>query len=225
MMRHFQSRTVFVVLVGSMFATALCRADFVYDVTVDTAPLNGNTNAAPYSLDFQLIPGGGPPTTATISDFAYGAGGLAGDISTQATAGQASGDIGGTVSLSDSLGGIDNELLQQFTPGDTLTFQLDLNGTLTSSVPDGFNFSILDNTYTSLPMLGGVSNPGQDFVSIDLATGGPIVQSFGTDDSTSPEGGGDPIDIAAPAVVAVPEPACVGILVMAGLGILSRRRR
>ncbi len=66
--------------VCAVLASQTGRAQFVYNVSIDTSALAGIGNA-PYAVDFTMLYGGGGPSNyAGISNFSFG-GGSAGDAS------------------------------------------------------------------------------------------------------------------------------------------------
>src|SRR5690349_14032044 len=118
---------------------------------MSTSPLVGNP-AGPFSLDFQLNDGsaaGDGNNTAVLSGFFFGSGASLGSAS---VAGGASGDLGSSVTLTDS--GFLNEFTQGFTPGATLQFLLNLSTNVDAGdTPDQFSFAILDSSGAQLPTL------------------------------------------------------------------------
>jgi hypothetical protein len=163
---------------------------------------------APFALDFQLTSGdtsSGVVNTATLSSFTFGTGGGSGTGNPFANSGNASGDLGSTVTLNTSGGSFFNEFSQYFTPGSLLSFQLDLTNNLQSSgTPDEFTFQLIDNTLGGIPTTD--PSGSNSLVIIDL-TGTLDPQIFPTN--------GDGVSVA-PVVSsptsAVPEPASVWLL-------------
>jgi hypothetical protein len=201
------------------------RADFHYTVQMDTSALVGHP-AGPFSLDFQLIDGDGVANnTVTLTNFVFGSGSPSG---TATLTGAASGDLSSLVTLTDT--GFLNEFTQGFTPGNTLSFDIAATNNFAGGTPDAFSFAILDNTASELPT---VSSSGA-FIQMDFAGGVPTVQTFASDPSTAPAGGGGALSIAAPTVTqigaAAPEPATAGLLACGTLPLLgclhaARQRR
>lgn len=180
--------------------TVAGRAQATYVVSINTAPLIGHP-AGPFSLAFQLGDGSGVGdgnNAAVLTDFTFGAGGSSG---TPQVMGGASGSLDSTVVLTDS--GMVNFFAQTFTPGATLTFTLTLSTNLESgSVPDGFIFSILDNTGTPIPTLqGSLLNV---FLAIYIASANPTIQTFASNPTQPPAAGGSPINITPQINVQVP---------------------
>ena len=190
-----------------VFTQSQAIAAVIGVVQLNTAPLIGHT-AGPFSIDFQLAGSGG--STATLSDFSFGAGG--GPAGVPTLVGGATGDLSSTVTILDD--SFLNEFTQAFTPGDILSFHLSLSGTAPAvGFPDEFSFAILDRTGAELP----TNSFANVFLSADI-TPSPSVESFGSDLARAPQGGGRAIDIAPPVVVpsSVPEPVTL-LLVAAGL--------
>lgn len=194
---------------------ALVQANQLYTVNLNTAPLIGHL-AAPFYLDFQLNDGSGmgdANNTATLSNFQFGGGSATGSPSTQ---GGASGNLSSTVVIQDSA--FLNELYQEFIPGNTLSFTLDLTTQVESPTPDQFSFAILDNTLTELPTQQGFFDV---FATIDIDSTSPPVQTFASNPNVLPAGGGGGITMAAPtAQAAVPEPTTLVLLVIGMGGLL-----
>lgn len=130
------------------------KADAVYDVSVNTSALIANVHA-PFALDFQLTSGdasSGVVNTATLSDFAFGAGGSVATGQPFSNSGNASGGLGSEVVLSTTGGVFFNEFSQFFQPGTLLSFHLDLtNHAEAPPTPDEFTFQMIDNTGTEIP--------------------------------------------------------------------------
>lgn len=191
---------------------APARADYLYQVQMDTSALVGHA-AGPFSIDFQLIDGDGvADNTVTLSQFAFGGGGPLGAAS---LTGGASGDLSSLVTLTDSA--FLNAFVQPFTPGATLSFRLSTTSVFAGGVPDAFSFAILDSTGVELPTTGFSGA----FVQLDLEGGEPLVQTFGSDPAQAPAAGGAPVSIAPPTVrlmaASAPEPGALALLAVAAL--------
>ncbi len=217
--------SVCIVLFASLaWGVRTCRADVLDIITLNTAPLVGDS-AGPFSIAFELIDGSGTGdgnNTATLSDFQFGGGGPSG---TPVVFGGTSGDLSSTVTLTDS--SFLNFFIQQFTAGDSLSFHLRLTTNVDAGpTPDGFSFSILDNTDTEIPTQGG---PFFDvFLNVDINSSTPTIETFASDPTLTPAAGGPPIDIAAPQVTPVPEPGTwilIGSASFILLGIRWRNQR
>jgi hypothetical protein len=146
------------------------RADNTYLFSMDTTPFVGNS-AGPFYLDFQLSQGGGGTNNnVTLSDFTFG-GGSAGAVYTQSAgtpflmippvepAGGASGSAATQVELTDdpsvnSAAASFNELIEAFTPGNSLSFMVDATANLADPArftPDEFSFGILEGSGAQVP--------------------------------------------------------------------------
>jgi hypothetical protein len=113
-------------------------------VTVDTSQLAG----VEAQLAFDLIDGGPPSNTVTITGFTSD-----GTLGVIALTGDVSGALPGTVTLGDS--DFFNEYLQHVTLGNAISFTFDATGlapTDQSSIPDGFSFLLIDPA-TNLPLV------------------------------------------------------------------------
>jgi hypothetical protein len=201
-------------LAGACWAlsSASLQANPLYTVSLTTAPLSGHS-AAPFYLDFQLNDGRGAGdgnNTVTLSHFQFGVGGNA--AGTPLTQGGASGDLLTAVVIHDN-NALLNDFHQEFIPGDTLSFDLDLTTQVDSPTPDEFSFALLDNTLAELPTQG----PFDVLATIDITSPSPRVQTFASDPTRSPRGGGPGITINVPTLQAIPEPP-TGALLLAGVG-------
>lgn len=190
-------------------------------ITLNTAGMVGHL-AGPFVLDFQMINGSiGISNTVTLTNFAFGSGGVVG---TPTLSGGASGTIGTGVVLSDS-SNFFNEFMQAFTPGGTLSFEwaITTNG---GAVPDEFTFAILDSTGAALPTTAFLSTGADVFLDVTVNQGSLSAQLFAGDVSRAPTAGGAPIATSS----SIPEPA-TGVLVsfvLVGfaiqMGLTGRRR-
>ncbi len=130
-------------------SAAVSRADAIYEITLNTASLIGNASA-PFGLVFQLTSGdtsSGVVNIATLSQFNFGPGGSSGSGSPFSNSGNTSGNLSSTVTLNTSGGTFFSEFSQYFTPGNLLTFQLDLtNAAEPPPTPDEFTFQLTDKT-------------------------------------------------------------------------------
>jgi hypothetical protein len=197
-------RRLFKITISAAFlATAACNAGIIYEVSLDTSGLVGNSNA-PFALDFQLTSGdtsSGVANSATLSLFTFGAGGSAGIGNPFPNSGNASGDLVSIVTLNTSGGSFFNEFSQYFTPGSVLTFQLDVtNNPQPGGTPDEFTLQLIDDTLGEIP----TTDPsGSDSLVIIDLTGGTLAPEVYTTN-------GDGVTITpvlSPATSAVPEPS------------------
>lgn len=220
---------LFLMLPGLIIMAAVPRvaqADAIYDVSIDTSTLIGNA-AGPFSLEFQFTDGSGlgdGNNTVTLAGFNFGAGG--GPVGVIALGlGSVSGNLNSGATLTDS--SFFNQLIQGFTPGSALSFQVDLTTNLdVGGVPDEFSFSILDNTGTEIPTLDSAGFDRILFADISSAT--PALLGFASDTSRNAAASGQPIGLSAPVITSpVPEPSARW-LIACGLGmltLLARSRR
>jgi hypothetical protein len=212
-----------IIFLGLLTAlSAPCKADVIYSVTLNTAPLIGNANA-PFALDFQLTSGDtatGVVNTATLSEFQFGIGGSAGTGNPFSNSGNASGALSSIVKLNTSGSVFFNEFSQYFTPGSKFTFQLDLsNHPQPTPTPDEFTFQLIDKTSNEV----STTDPSgsNSLLVIDLTGVALQPQVYTTN--------GDAIAIAAQiaSVSAAPEPGTASLLMAAGalLAAIGRLRR
>lgn len=224
-MRHLTSQVRVLAALSVAFAAgAPCAsANAIYNVTMDTSALVGNP-AGPFYLDFQFNDGSGTNdgnNTVTLGGFNVAAAGAA------MPSGGGTGDLGSSIVLTDSA--FFNEVYQQFTPGSTLQFQLNLTTNVDAGgTPDEFTFAILwGSSLFDIPTI----NPNGAFLTVDITN--PLTITSSASDPTQPLGTDSGVTIAAPSInpqsqsSAVPEPATLwlgctgfGMLVL----VLVRRR-
>lgn len=200
------------------------HANVIYTVNLDTNAMNG---AAGYALAFQLNDGSGvgdSNNTVTLSNFSFG-GGSAGSCGVAGNCeplGGASGDASSIsgITLTDS--DFFNSFAQRFTPGNTLSFKLNLTTNLDAGgTPDAFGFSILDNTGTPLPTLDVLG--ADTLLSFDIDSANPALFTFATSD-LSPVALNAPTYALAPNGQA-PEPGSLLFMGAGLVGLLGARRR
>jgi hypothetical protein len=175
-------------------------------VTLDTSPLIGGATA-PYYVDFQLVDGDGAVNNSvTVSNFAFGGGGAVG---VPLLTGDASGDLSTAVSLGD----LDffNAFTQQFSPGATLSFDVEFTTDSVGVTPDRFTFAILNSALVEVPTAGA----GNELLGIDLWL--PVVVELyaGVD-----IGSGDPVLLAP----TIPEPGTAALLGVFAAALYGKRR-
>ena len=172
---------LFLTVVFGIALSAMCPADILYNVSLNTAPLIGNPNA-PFALDFQLTSGNttsGIVNSATLSQFSFGTGGHPGNGSPFADSGNASGNLSSTVALNTFGGTFFSEFSQFFTPGTLLSFQVDLtNNPQTGGTPDEFSFELIDKSGGEISSTD--PSGGNSLVIIDLIGSTPQPQTYTT---------------------------------------------
>lgn len=198
-------------LLGALGGLCAARAEaFLFSVSLETTPLIGHV-AAPFFIEFQLNDGSGTGdgnNTALLSNFQFDIGAPVGSAT---FIGGASGDLDSNIVLAED--GFFNQFIQEFMPGNTLSFDVDLSTSIDlGPQPDQFTFAILDCTGVEIPTTG----PGDPLLAVDIDSATPTVRTFGGDASRSPGCGGPPIPLETPTVV--PAPAAFGLL---GIGFIS----
>lgn len=194
--------------------TQTAHGNAIYDVTLDTSGLIGHP-AAPFYLEFQFNDGigtGDANNTATLSNFLFDTGSAAGSAT---LTGDASGDLTSAVTLTDS--SFFNEMYQQFIPGNTLSFRVDLTTQVDPGPqPDQFSFAILDCNLIELPTQGA----GDALLRADVNGAAPFMEAYAADLSRAPSCGGAPIWIPAASVQPVPLPGSLALFITGGLLIV-----
>ena len=214
------------------------NAGIVIDYSIATA-LQGHP-AAPFYVGFQFFDTSGAPgnNSVTISNFNFG-GGAAGAGPTLGLG--ASGNLTSSVSLFDidpvAIGAGTRGFVQQFTPGNNLSFTVNFNGSVNPDL-DAFTFQILENNNGGL--FGGV--PGVDLIPIASSEPGfsdalllvnldstvvPTIGSFGHDPGllVQPSIGPDfNMGPGTATLIAVPEPSSLTVVALGAVCFAIRRR-
>jgi len=191
------------------------KSQLLFNVSLNTSSLVGNPNG-PFSLDFQLTDGSGTNdgnNTAIINNFQFGGGSPTGSPT---LSGGGSGGLATAVTLSDS--SFFNELLQGFTPGSLLSFDVNLSTNVDAGgTPDELSFAILDGLGNEIPTDG----LGALFI-VDVNTPSPDVQAFAA--NAPYEALGSPRIVVAGQ--GVPEPGIAGLVMslLAIAGPVAARR-
>jgi len=204
------------------------RAGQVWTVSVDTSQMAADYTS-PYALDFELVGSNG--NTVTLSSFSFASGGSAGPGPAFLTGG-ANGDLGSSVSLTDSASFF-SDFNQQFTPGSGLTFSMDstLIPPPSGGSPDNFSMVIFEgydpvNGYSPFMGTGGTPIPTADPSGADSFFNFNINGPGSTTVSVFPSASGD-ISITVTPAGSVPEPPS-GMLMLFSMictaSVICRRR-
>ncbi|HEY3329199.1 MAG TPA: hypothetical protein VGK19_04190 [Capsulimonadaceae bacterium] len=221
-----------VLLVITLLLGASSSQAQLFNVSIDTSGLNPGST---YGIEFQLNQGDAlnPVSTVNIGSFST-VGGTAPNPATIPTFsfGNYSGDLSNTVTLSTGGGSAFNYFSEDYQPGSSLSFSLDLSGFSSqdpfAAAPDQFIFSFYDETANApVATYDGLLNPrpGNELFTVTRGPGGVYsTQTFGYQDSNgtvfNANSSGNP--------AAAPELSTVvsfgGLLVLMGVGLLMKKR-
>src|SRR6266513_1838262 len=112
-----------------LFAANAAFASFSYNVSIDTSSISGTLGG----LDFQYNPGAGASSYTATVDFSGVTGGTLSDPITVFTAGNVSGALPSTVTITDNNISQLNEYFHNFTYGSNLSFNLTFAGDPTTN--------------------------------------------------------------------------------------------
>jgi hypothetical protein len=206
----------FACAMAAIFTPAAAKAStFTFHLDLNVSSLIGAPNS-PFYLDFQLNKGSTTANnTVTLQGFTFsGAGAGPSGAATVVGGSLITGDMGSTITLTESSSSPFNELYQAFT---TTTSDIQFDVTTTQNFlgaqPDGFVVSILDSTLSNI-VTTDLSGSSMATLPID---GGNTLSDVATFTSTSPSG--------ATAVASVPEPSAAAALVGGAGCLLALRRR
>ena len=188
--------------------SAIQAATVNFSVDLNVASLAGNGNG-PFSLDFQLNQGAGAVINAvTLGNFSFVGGTPTGSAT---LTGGATGDLGSTVSLTDSANPF-NEFFQGFSAGTTdILFDGSITTNVDPTTPDAFSMAVLDGSLFNIPTTG----LGDSLLLVNIAAVNLSSADFQTFTSTSPDSG-----VTVTATI-TPEPGTVGMALIAGLMALG----
>ena len=189
-----------------VFTANVANADAIYDVRVDTSSLTSPTVAG-----FNLFPDSASGNnTATITNVTFG-GGSAGTgcpATLQPCTMGATGDLTTSIVLNDSAGM--SQFFEDFSPGSTLSFVLDLttNAPNPGVFPDAFGFTLFDSNGNLLP---GADSTTGDYLAISIDSANPTIVSQVSGVTLSS--------------AAVPEPDTLALLAIGCIPLFSGMRR
>lgn len=203
---------------GLAFSPILVEAGLLFNVSLDTSQLSTLYGSSSYAIDFQLSDGDNIETennTAVLSNFQFGGGTAIGtptEFCSSPVVGDClgiSGDLSSGVTFSDKE--FLNEFLQEFTPGNLLSFDVSLTTNVDAEpTPDKFSFVLTDGT---------ASNFFDFFVDLDIDSSLQIV-------TPSISGNGVTLTAVIQPITtgSIPEPETLGLL-LGGLALLGWKRR
>jgi hypothetical protein len=201
----------YLLLAASVGITVPCAFTDSLQVTIGTSVLSGTSG----TLAFDFIDSDGlADNSVSIVNFASDA-----TLSPGIATGSESGDLPGTVTLTDA--GFFNELLVPVTFGSSISFNLDYSN-VAGAPPDSFTFFLLDPT--AFYPLVTTDLLGDALLEVDMtggSAGSVFLPSTVTPAVTISLGSGPP-----PPPPTVPEPASFPLIVtaIAAAGLLSRKR-
>lgn len=153
-------------LTAILLSGSSAKAQSVYTVTMNTAPLAGHGS---FTLDLQLLDGSGLSpdlnnNTVTLTNFNFGTGGapLGNGVPTNG----ATGNLATSVTLQDSA--FFNEYVESFAAGSSLSFTVTITNVADpGGTPDLFTFAILDSNGNEITTTGFAN----EFLSMSLEGG------------------------------------------------------
>jgi hypothetical protein len=183
-----------------ILASTLAMAATVYNVTVDTTPLNTTQGYLAFDF-FQGFPI--ENNAVTISNFTTDA-----TLGTLTTTGDATGTISPGPGNLDDINNFFNEFLQEVTFGTTISFNLSLT-TNGASTPDNFSFYLLDSS--QFPIVTSDPTGTDSLISIDITGPGLTPNVYTSADATA---------TVAPAGSSTPEPGSFWLVGISLAGLL-----
>lgn len=194
-----------------------------FHVTLNTSDLASHAGN-PFSVYYDLTNGSGANNgaTVTLNNFSFGTGGSWSGPS--------------SYTLTEATGVFDDSFIQQFVPGEMLSFDVHLSSTSDDTTPDVFTFALMDNNGFFLPTTGSDPN-NPDFVGADVYLSIPLLQGTTLADiqahdafAGDPSNGGissERISVSAIPSATTPEGATGPLMLcgMAGIACLAWKRR
>jgi hypothetical protein len=144
---HYQ--TILRMAFGLALSMALTRAHANTITSVSLSPTQFDiANDGPFFLDFTLT--GTAGNSVKLSGFTFGSGALV--STTKSTTGDASGSLRSEIDLADGPSSFFNDFYQQFAPGTSLDFSIDMTD-IDGGTPDTLTMSLLDSSLLPIPTL------------------------------------------------------------------------
>ena len=206
---------------SSLVALRATAQTVTYRVTVNTSGLIPYQDPTlPFALDFQFNDGSGALAGVnTVKLWGFNAG-VGGSIDAQISdgyypVGNASGDLTSSATLKDDVA-YQNEIVQNFTAGDKLTFYVSTTTNSDGVTPDELSFATgyYDPNFPGFIDFN-TNGPGNAAFTIDLDGSSPTVSTYSTEDFNDPS----LTLIATPTVTVVPEPSAIMLVI--GLGVAA----
>jgi hypothetical protein len=202
-------------LLALTYLLPAARADFIFDVSVDTSNLSSDPSlTGPFAIDFRLIQGDGSViNSALISNINLGGGAASGS---PMLTGNASGDLASSIALNDN-SSFFNDFNQGFTPGSTLSFHVDLTANVGMVTPDEFSFALLQSygTPNVAEIPTGDPSGANTLLTVGITSSTPPVSTYGGVNLDQ-----DPLTTTA---TSTPEPGTL-VLSLLALGSLAAAR-
>ena len=206
---------VLLALTLGTFGTQTVRADAIVNVSVDTSSIASTPGAEIFFVFTDGNGTGDANNTATLTNFSLGLG-TPGALDALNSTGGVTGSLATGLSLVDSA--FLNVFGQLFTPGNTLSFTLDLTTNVDGAVPDQFSMIVVDSNGNALP--SNDPNGFGDLLVVNLDSANPVVTNYAPSlvtlgSTTTPP----------PPPVTTPEPSSILLLGAAILTFVALRGR
>ncbi len=203
-------------LAFGILGSQTAQADSIVNVSVDTSSIASTPGA---EIFFVLTDGNGTGdanNTATLSNFSLGLG-TPGALDVLNSTGGVTGSLSTGISLVDSA--FLNVFGQLFTPGNALSFTLDLTTNADGAIPDQFSMILVDSNGNPLP--NNDPNGFGDLLVVNLDSANPVVTNYAPSVVTL----GSSTPPPPPPPVTTPEPSSILLLGSAILSLVGLRSR